>query len=759
MKKKILKKLTITFISLAALFSTSLVWACAIWFDEDEMNYSFFAPETSRADAYTPFYRSMHLLYGNEINDPIGGFNQTNTEEWAAYFKKRVADKDVEMLLYKSRAGEIDSLIGFMNDQKYPCSDKLRTNSILKIKDKDAVKSFLQYLQFAKRCEPYVTFTTDPWDEEDHALDLQKHPERGVSLLAEAEKLMNACRSDFIKQRYVFQLTRLYFFCNRYEECLQFYRKQLPVFTDQSSMRYRSMGYAAASLYKLKRYGEANYFYSLIYDQCAEMKIAAYSSFHPLEEADWNACLAQAKNARETTVIWQLLGIYADPLRAMKEIYKLDPSSDLLDLLVARAVNQEEEKFMPVRESYEMNADTIYSFKTTAINKELIDFLSGTATKGNTHKPYLWNLSAGYLYIVQGSFKEAEGFLEKVKTEIKDDSLILKQVREFEIISFVEQEQILDAAFESRIVEELKWLSQPQENDLRNESLYSWLLRRLADKYNSIGELAKAQCLNSKTDKYFYESKQKTQQMISYMDKPNKTTFDAYIQDVYPYKKTDIFDLEGLRLLYQYKFKEAVSKFEECPGSGSTMLLADPFIIHINDCHDCDFQALETKKYSKLGFAKKMLALENKLKSNPKNAAIAFELANGYYNMTYFGNSRFLYQNNIKSYPDEMDWAFESQGISWFSSYYMSRNAPMLDCKLAENYYKLAMDLSADVEFKAKCCFMASKAEQNAYYVNPSNPSSDTYFQLLEHTFGKTNYYKEVIKECGYFAAYVKARK
>jgi hypothetical protein len=760
MKKKIFMKYTIALISLAILSGTTLVLACAVWFDEDNMSYSFFAPETSRADAYTPFYRNFHLIYQNEGYNPVNNFDKKNTEEWVDFFKNKANTAAIQTLLYDCRIGAIDSLIRFVSNKNYPCDERLKKNSVLKLK-KDMVIPFLQYLYYAKRCEPYATYVYDGWGEVDTALDIKQHPDVSSKLIETGKKLMSESRSDFIKQRYAFQVTRLYFLSNKPEDCLNFYQQVLPLFSDKYSIKYRSMGYAAGALYKMKRYSEANYLYSLIYDQCEQLKISAYSSFHPLEEEDWQACLARAKNTREKNVIWQLMGIYADPFRAMQEIYKTEPASDLLDLLLTRSVNIEEEKFLPLRDSYEGEADTIYSFKTTKLNKELVGFIRSVADKGNTHKTYIWNLASSYLSIIQGEYKTADNYIAKVKKEIKDDSLVLEQVRMFEIISNVEQEKRFDTAFERKIAEELTWLhQQPHQEGLRHESMYHWLTRRLAEKYNSIGEIVKAQCLNVNSNNYFYQDEQKIRKMIAYMDKPDKTIFDTWILKEYAYTKADVFDLQGSELLYQYKFKEAIAKFEECSGAGDATLMADPFVIHINDCHDCDFNALEIKKYSKLTFAKKMLALENKLNANPKNAAVAFDLANGYYNMTYFGNCRILYQTHIKYYPDDIDWGFEQQGrSSWLGSYYMSSSASTMNCERAEMYYKMAMQLSNDSEFKAKCCFMAAKTEQNTSYISETDTLSHHYFKLLRDTYSKTNYYKEIIKECGYFEAYVKINK
>ncbi|MGC5209819.1 hypothetical protein, partial [Escherichia coli] len=52
----------------------------------------------------------------------------------------------------------------------------------------------------------------------------------------------------------------------------------------------------------------------------------------------------------EKTVLWQLLGIYADGLAAIDQIVALDPKSDLLPLLLVREVNKAEEDWSANRE-------------------------------------------------------------------------------------------------------------------------------------------------------------------------------------------------------------------------------------------------------------------------------------------------------------------------------------------------------------------------------------------------------------------------
>ena len=84
----------------------------------------------------------------------------------------------------------------------------------------------------------------------------------------------------------------------------------------------------------------------------------------------------------------------------------------------------------------------------------------------------------------------------------------------------------------------------------------------------------------------------------------------------------------------------------------------------------------------------------------------------------------------------------------------------MLDCSKAEEYYVKALELSNDKEFKAKCCFMAAKAEQNKFFLTRPKDyvgdfKSGEYFKMLKTSFANTQYYKEIINECGYYRTYI----
>ena len=77
------------------------------------------------------------------------------------------------------------------------------------------------------------------------------------------------------------------------------------------------------------------------------------------------------------------------------------------------------------------------------------------------------------------------------------------------------------------------------------------------------------------------------------------------------------------------------------------------------------------------------------------------------------------------------------------------------------------MTLSKNPEDKAKAAFMAAKTEQNEFYNtqklksdwymdDDGAPHSPKYFGILKAQYANTQYYQEIIKECGEFRRYLK---
>jgi hypothetical protein len=173
-------------------------------------------------------------------------------------------------------------------------------------------------------------------------------------------------------------------------------------------------------------------------------------------------------------------------------------------------------------------------------------------------------------------------------------------------------------------------------------------------------------------------------------------------------------------------------------------VLWNPFNGKVKDCHDCDHAAPQKVKYTRLSFLKKMKEMETNVRNGMDVYNNSLLLANAHYNITYHGNARVFYYGKIMG-------EYESE-------------VQIVDCSTARDYYQKAFDAATNDEQRAKCTYMLAKCERNEFYndtysTRKDHPEVDFLawegFEKLKSDYSNTQYYKEVIRECGYFRTYL----
>jgi hypothetical protein len=392
---------------ISGISATSIIVLACGGGDWDGTEGSMFAPEVIEKQSNEPFFRSSYSPFygtGAYYENYNQAFNETNVAEWNTYFEKQVSNEKLNFWLYKANLKDVDAMI-FKIKGKKELKDSLLPFSLADVKPSTKANSFLYYLGFAKRNEEFAVRNIYNWYGEEE----KKEPTIEITSQIEGgQKFLSNAKDDFMKERYLFQLIRLNYFSANYDNTIKLYNDNKSTFKTGNTIQWRCMGYAAAAHNKQKNYSQANYFYSLIYAGCEQQKQSAYLSFHPQDDKDWNACLALAKNTKEKTVLWQLFGLYFDSHKAIDEIYKLDPKSEQLDLLLVRLVNVEEEKFNG--NVYEKAKREEYK-----CNKETLSIINKIASANNTSNPSLWNLAAAYINYASRDFKVGAAYLAQAE--------------------------------------------------------------------------------------------------------------------------------------------------------------------------------------------------------------------------------------------------------------------------------------------------------------------------------------------------------
>jgi len=718
---------------LACAAVTALACAGGDW---DDSEGSMFTPHIINQKQSVAFFRTLETPFYDGYDDAgAEAFTVKNKTEWASFLEHKVSEEAISYWLYDASLTQIDQMIFDLKGKTATLDELSKKHSLKNTVPVTKATSFLYYTGFARRNET-IAKPADTWDSRQADVptaNIAQQISGGLNFYTKAS-------DPFIKERYAFQLERLYFFNKEYDKTISFFNENEKSFTSGNSMKWRSLGYKAAALYRQKKYTESNLIYALIFDRYEPMRKSAYLSFHPLPKAEWDQCLALARNTHEKEVLWQLKGLYGNEVEAMREILKLNPSSELADLLLVRAVNIEEGNMES--ESYE-NKKT---GKAYSVNKNLLAFLNEASATIQSPNAAAWHLAAAYLNDMQGDYALAETQLKRAEKFNAANPINKAQYHLVAVYGALKKTTAMNDKLEAAMLNDLKILFSKETGELENfrsGKARTWTRRMLAELYLKKGETEKAELIFPGINPKQFNNTDDIKKMIAYYEKPNPSAFEKLFFEQASLQKHDYQELLGIRYAQQDKLEEALIALKAV-GSKET-LYGNPFTIHIKDCHDCDHEAVQKTKYTKASFIEKMIEMKNIATSKPAEAAQNYFLvANGFYNMTYFGNARLFYDNRV----DNRIYMYEHAVL------------PEENNDLALKYYLLALQNATDKEFKAKCTFMAAKCEQNAFFMDvPANYKGDfksgIYFASLKKEYAATKYYQEIIKECGYFKTYI----
>jgi hypothetical protein len=746
MKKIFSKKYLTTLIS-SLVIGTGIVLACGgDW--GDETSSSNFTPEAFADSAYRPFFYSGWNFYyaiGHDMQHDTR-FNQSNMTDWSSYLGNAVSDEaELVALLQNTSSGSIDSAAAFLTGKQKTLPLSTHSLQLLK-KGNKKVTAFITYLSFAKKCEVFAVNNLEyEWDYE-----TKKNKTSNINtnqLNKELLQEFTKTKDPFIKERYWFQLERSYFFNEPPQSAIDLFENNEKAFP-KNDMYYRTMAYAAGAYHKLKNYSKANYYYSKVYDGCAILKTVAHFSFHPQEENDWKATLSLCANNDEKATLWQMLGIfYSDEKRAIQEIYSLNPRSEKLDLLLTRAINIEEQRFSG-------GEGSSFTIKKDTINSELYALVTRIAQDGITSQPCMWYMAAGYLDMMSGNLEKATASYKLAEKKLPKEELVQSQLRLLKLINTIAGVSNADSKLEKTILADLEWLvNNLAPHDLRSMAALNWIKKTLSNRYSEQKEFIKAVCFSNYDA--FYGDNNNIEAMKRFLSKPDKTPYESIYVKMYPLTVNDLLEFQAINLTFDDKLGEAITKLEAIPASET--MPGNPFNGRLQDCHDCDHEAAQKIKYTKLSLLKKMKDMEDKIKAGTEVYTNAMLVANAFYNITYYGNARAFYECKVV-------------GDYYYSPFDIGSELRSLPTGMehATKYYTLALNTAKTDEQKAKCHFMLAKCERNKYYnENIYNNKNYQYggrsnladflawdgFVSLKQ-YANTQFYKEAIKECGYFRTY-----
>ena len=722
--------------------------------------YSFVNPLiiAPALDFAPPYYLSIESLY-NMYKKKGNLQESTNIKEWKERFCNKAKYEDIEKVIYGTTRSELEQLRTAARSTSIPLDFRLARNTFARHLERFDCREVIDYLIFAKRCEPYV-LKKKSWDDE--PLDVPAMQK----LIKEGLETFRVLESQYVKLRYAYQVIRLAHYTKSYEQTLDLYEYLMPkIDNDPSIIEYWILGHKAGALMGLERTVEAAYLYLQVFQNCPGKRESAYRSFTIKNEEEWRECLIMCKDDDERATLHALRANAAESkaLEDMYHIYELKPKSEHLELLMVKELIKLERDLL----GYEFNDKKRANKRLAGLPRsfagayllDVQDFVELIIEENKTDRLDFWKLIQGYLTLLSGNYYDATKAFADARRIIKNDTL-KEQLQVFELALKISAFEKISESVEIEL-ERIKKRSPLYEN---NEDFTDFLDDKLAYMYKIEGRPGKAFLHHYSLDQLKPNPSMDIVEdllAICNEEKPNRFERQLVAKGDSTIKN-DLIDIKATMFMANYDFEAALEVLKgmdraEWDGYG----LFYPFI---EQTKDKMLKGLpdNVQVYNKGELIEYMLDMEYKARAGTENSAeLYYQLGLAYYNMSYFGYSwkaLDYYRSDVGIVRWQDARGDAADGFVLRHRYYPFGNREHFDCSMALYYFEKTRILAGNSELGLKATFMAAKCEQNIFYVEGGEQSYD-YFELLKNNYRSvkdtSGFYEQIIRECKYFSTYV----
>ena len=321
----------ITAISLVLVFSILPVHrltSCGPNLTYDEDRLALFRTQLDNKSGFKPFDYGENL-FARSIADPEKTDQQENSSEWVAFSNDHIKKQDVFQIQCKTAP---DSFLSAYNKNNW---NSFAGNTFINWLQKKENRSSLEYMVLAKKTEAFFKPASDPWD-----TAVINTPELMIPLSIEGIDAATNNLPVFLKQRYAFQSIKLIYYGahnGHYEQLYDLYDKYLK--GKKTIVAGWAMLYYGLTL---KDRNQRTSMLLNVFDRSEEKKAVCY------QEISLNDLASLERKTNDAKIIllintFKAIKTKDQSLEQINAVYKTDPKSKYLTLLITREVNKLED--------------------------------------------------------------------------------------------------------------------------------------------------------------------------------------------------------------------------------------------------------------------------------------------------------------------------------------------------------------------------------------------------------------------------------
>lgn len=385
----------------------SSVFACGFYPFGEETRFSLINPRFFDFRDYAEFYYSV-----NTFAPSNGSTSEPSTDEnadlWYKYCDRKVNHSAIEEAVYQLTQAEVNA-----------SSSNAMIKYLYLNKDEEA----LNYLRFAKKCEFYNSFVSDPW-EKNVVASLPGRRE----IIDQAIKFSNTVKSKELKRRYTFLAIRMSWYGHDYKKIRALFREVFQKSKKRDILYYWSLYFKSTTN---EDQALSNYELAQVFSNVVDKRFVCHQFYK--KSIPVSRVLRYAKTNQQRANVYLLAGIekYEKSLFELKNMYKNNPASEGLSFLLMREINKiedyvftpyytlfqpplsydtwaEEDEYNSVRQSlWRSEEDRKYA-------KEVLSFIQRADLK-KVKNPYFWKFCKAYLSFVTRDYTACISILQKLE--------------------------------------------------------------------------------------------------------------------------------------------------------------------------------------------------------------------------------------------------------------------------------------------------------------------------------------------------------
>ena len=707
-------------------------------------------------DLYRHFIDSTRLIQKGD-----------NISEWVSRSCEEAYPADIHRVVYKVSIETLEQFRTSILNKNLPLPYELTNNTFAKYLKRYRCVQTVDYLIFAKRCEPHVV-AQGAWEEKKRDVAaMEKLIEEGVDLFKQAD-------SDNIRLRYAYQLVRLAHYAKLYDRALELYdylmpKLDVPIIDGKKSIIYYwVLGHKAGALRALGENVEASYLYSLIFQHCPSRRFSAYQSFFLKNDEEWNQCLLRCATDEERITLYAIRGSASDSkaLEEMQKIYEIDPKNEYLEILLVKEIQELEKDLLGLDFNNNRLANQRYYKRPRAFAGDYVidmqKYVQKILQENLVARPEVWNLAEGYLELLAGDYYAAGKTFSELEGTFKNKAL----KEQLQVFMLLQQIYALDILNDS--IEMLGYKIRNNKLFSKYKDLPDFLRDKFTALYEENGRPGKAfRSQYSFRDLRMNPNEEVIKDLLKVAEDPDLNNLELLLLKDEQGKtmSSALWDMWALILFQDNQLEAALNMYKNIPtAEWDDFGSFHPFRLKINDCINCPEERDTLDQYNRGELLETLIDLQYKARAEIDNNAIYnYRIGVALYNCSYFGRS----WKAMDFFRSGATWDRLKKGDVQPYGKAPFGNKEVLNVSQALGYLELARVKAKNPELAARATFMAAKCERLLYYMSdayqpppccnqiPVLPEDfSTYYRRLKNDYAETQFYKEVLKECQYFRAY-----